>query len=212
MLSIINQALLLKLNKVVNNLIQEEISLKPKLLQKLQKLDAKSVQIKLNGLPVDLIYIIKFNNAHIVINSINNNKIADLNINLMPGSLIRAKVIGVEQSIRNRDIEFTGDLHLAMELQSIFNSIEFNFKDRLQQKIADITSDSFAWQFINILDKIFERIDLKNKELTEQITDYVQLEQGLLVNKFVMEDFISEVDRIRDDVERLAVRIEKLYY
>jgi ubiquinone biosynthesis protein UbiJ len=210
MISVIYQALLLKLTNVINNTLQEAASLDSNLLVKLNRLDKKSIKIIFKLFPVDLVCRVNFIDSKISINNHHADKTGDLNITLMPGSLIRAKVLGVEQVIRNRDIELSGDLHLAMDLQSIFNNTEFNYKDRLQQKITEITSDSFAWQFMNVLEKILERINLKHAELYEQITDYVQIEQEILVNKFIIDDFISEVDKIRDDVERLAVRVARL--
>jgi ubiquinone biosynthesis accessory factor UbiJ len=48
------------------------------------------------------------------------------------------------------------------------------------------------------------------RKLTENLAEYFLEEKPLLVRQQIVTDFSSDVSRLRDDVERLAKRIEKL--
>jgi ubiquinone biosynthesis protein UbiJ len=46
--------------------------------------------------------------------------------------------------------------------------------------------------------------------MTEMLTEYWQEENPLIAKKRHVENFVEEVDHLRDDVDRLEKRIEKL--
>lgn len=209
MLSLIHEAVLLKVSKAVTDVLVEAVELDNSVLLKLKHLEQKSIQLKIKTLPFDLSYLISFSGPNVTLKPHSCLK-PDLEIAITPGSLIRAKLTSLEQVIRERDIEFTGDLGLAMELQNIMHNIDFDFKSKLQIKLSEYTNDAFAWQFMNVLDKIFNRLEIKQHEFSEQLTDYLQLETSIVPNKYQVEDFCNEIDSFRDDVERLVARVERL--
>src|SRR5690606_37317893 len=129
-LTLIEEAVLLKLSKAITASLEQAADLTDGLAPKIKRLENKSISIRLKGLPIFLEYFVIFEQPHITISSINqlHNTQADLAITLSIGSLIRAKLTSLEHVIRDRDIEMKGDLNIAMELQSIFNSLEIDFK------------------------------------------------------------------------------------
>lgn len=209
MLSIIHQVVLIKVQQVINDALRESIDLNNELIKKLQNINSKTIAVVVSNLPFDLSYTIHLTDNKIVIKNGITNQV-DLKIKITPGSLMRAKLTSVDRGLRNRDIELIGDLSLALELQTIMNTIEYSFKDKLQEKLADIISDSFAWQFINILDKISDRISIKNAELSEQVADYLHTEKNIIVSRIELEHFYQYVDDIQNDTARLTARIDRL--
>ncbi len=209
MLTLIQEAALIKISSSINNAL-EDLSIK------IERLNQKRILVNINKFPLDLKYKVIFENNKVTISDDSNVNVTtrvtgyDLTINLSLGGLIRSRLTSIEQSIRERDIEFSGDLNVAMELQSLFNSTDINLKDVFHLKLARQTSDLFAWQFITIVEKILTRINLKHDELAEQITDYLQTEKNILVNRIEVEQFMQDVDKLRDDVARLEAQIDRL--
>lgn len=212
MLALIQEAFILKLNKAINNYLEQIKDLDPSVSKKLSRLEQKTVILTFKLMPVSLKYKVIFENLSVKVKPDNDlhPESDSLSIVLSPGSLIRAKLTGFEDSVRYKDIEMTGDLNIAMELQSIVNNLDFDHKLVLQENIAHYTSDSFAWQFMNIVDKILERVNIKHSELKEQITDYLQTEKNILISKSEIEEFYLNVDKLRDDMSRLEARIDML--
>lgn len=218
MLTLIQEAVLIKISHSINNALADLHKTQDSdLYNKIDRLNKKRILVKVKSFPFELAYIIIFKDRKIELTSdgateviVNNDSAYDLTINLSLGGLIRSRLTSIEQVIRDRDIEFTGDLNIAMELQSLLNNTDINLRDILQEKLSEQTSDAFAWQFINIIDKILTRITVKHGELAEQISEYLQTEKNILVNKIEVEHFIKDVDNLRDDVARLEARIDRL--
>lgn len=236
MLSIIHEIILLKLVTAMNSSIKDVIELNPELVSKFLKLNQKAIKLVIKTLPFDLAYKISFSfdsssspdlkssDFKLSIDSLisdqghksNNNKHEkkseyDLYITLTPGSVVRAGLTNIEQAMREQDIKFNGDLNLAMCLQDILNNTEFDVKETVQVKMAEVTSDAFAWRFIKVLDRVLERVNIKHNELIEQVSDYLLLETKVIVNKIELDQFYQDVDKLRDDVERLKARANLVF-
>lgn len=213
MLSVIYEAIILKLNKSVNSALLELREADKGLQAKLARLDKKIICVNLDVFPLNLSTYIVFSDGVVNISSSKGDLYqglkSDLVVNLTPGSIIRAGLTNIEHAIRERDIGFTGDLGIAMELQSILNNTDVNFTDVLQQKLVETTNDHFAWQFINILNKVLDRISSKQEQFNEQVADYLQIEKDIVVSKYELAEFIDEVDKIRDDFARLQARFNR---
>lgn len=209
MLELIQEAILLKISKGINKSLDEAKELDNSVSKKIENLENKKIKVIVTKFFFDFIYIITFERSRLSIRRSNASG-EDLTVKLSLGGLVKARFTSIEQAIRERDIEFIGDLNIAIELQSIFKSVEINFREILQTNLAIHTSDSFAWQFVNVLDKVLTRINLKHTEFKEQVTDYLQLEKNILVNKYELNDFLLDVDKLRDDVERLSIRVDRL--
>lgn len=105
-----------------------------------------------------------------------------------------------------QDVKITGDLNLAQSIKTFFSGIQIDWEEQLSQ----ITGDVFAHQFFRGLsvlrqwkDEVLENFRLNTKE-------YIQEEACLVPVAEEVDDFLKAVDVLRDDVERLEVRIERL--
>ena len=213
MIALIEEAVLLKITKACNKTLAELIQADNSSTKQLLKLDNKTIKIIIKHLP--LVYLVTFTHGKLVIQSVRSVPAAqnpDLTITVSPINLIKIKLTNtdIEQALRSNDIEFNGNLNLAIDLQKIVDKTEVNFREILQAELAGVTSDVFSWQVIRFLDYVLAALKIRREELALQITEYLQTETRLLVAKPELEEFYDSVDKIRDDVERLSARIRNL--
>ena len=57
---------------------------------------------------------------------------------------------------------------------------------------------------------LFEAARTTQRKLTENLAEYFLEEQPMLIRPRQLQDFSADVVRLRDDLERLSKRIEKL--
>lgn len=219
MLSLIYEALLLKINQAINTSLQSisESESGPDFKIKFAKLNNKVILVKIKNFIIDLDYYIYFNvnhNNNILIKNTTEILNPDLIIKLSLSGIIKTKTSSIEDALHNRDIEFDGDLNLAMVLQSLLNySNNIDIFNIIQENLENYTgSKYFAWQFVAVLRIINNRIADKHDNLKEQISDYLLIEKNIIVNKYELEDYYSKVDNLRDAVERLTAKINRLKY
>lgn len=213
MLGVINEVILLKVNKALNETISQYVAADDSpegFTSKLERLNDKKISVALLALITKFTISIEFKNNKVELSLVNAIEKSDLHIELSIGSVLRSGIVGVEQAIRDRDVKFTGDLGLAMDIQSLMSHSDFQFRELFQQKLENVTSPHFAWSCLNIIDKVLFRLASKQEQFIEQVSDYLQTESNLIVSKYEINDFISDVDKLKDDLARLQARVNSI--
>ena len=126
-----------------------------------------------------------------------------LTVQLKPGALA-ALARGEEQLMR--EVEVTGNARLAAEVMALVRHLRWDPEEDLSAVIGDVaahravqTARAFAaWQ----LDAV--------GRLGEALADYFAEEKRVLVRRPDFGAFAAEVADLRDAVERLAKRVERL--
>lgn len=227
MLGLIEEAFLLKISKAINESLFDAIEAKQSYKQKLANLNNKIVKIILKSSIANALcqsellpifnaikpeYYLCFENNQIkILRHLDSEKSPDLSIVMSVNGLFKAKIMGINDALRNNEIELHGNLNVAMDLQALLNSAnsDISIKDLLQEKLARYTSDAFSWYFIKLLNDILSHIQVKNLELSEQIVDYLQLETQFLVSQCEIDIFCNAVDKLQDDIARLTARVAR---
>lgn len=213
MFGLIEESVLLKITHTCNSILEEIVAVDATIAKQLLKLDNKSIKIIIKHVPMS--YRLVFSGGKIKLETcraLDSSIESDLTVKISSINLIKIKLTNahIEQAIRDNDLEFYGNLNLAMDLQILLNKTELNLMDILQANLAVVTSDVFAWQFVKILNQVFAIIQSRSEDLSTQITDYLQLEAKILVSRTQVEEYCHDVDRLRDNVERLSARIKIL--
>jgi ubiquinone biosynthesis accessory factor UbiJ len=105
-----------------------------------------------------------------------------------------------------RPIEVTGDAALAAEIMTLARHLRWDAEEDLSKLIGDVAAHRLAgaarafvaWQ-----------VDAARR-LTESLADYAVDEKRVLVARPEMESFAHDVARVRDAVERLEKRVQRL--
>lgn len=103
-------------------------------------------------------------------------------------------------------MEIIGDVGLAQRLQFIMKNIDFDWEEHLSHWLGD----TLAHKFSNALRSTLKfGIEVKTT-LAMDMSEYLRFEKDVLPDHMEIDQFSSLVDELRDDVERLKIRIERI--
>ena len=100
----------------------------------------------------------------------------------------------------------TGDAELAQRVRALFRRVRFDPDERLAALVGDIPAHQLGRAFRGVA--AFGRDTVRS--LTEMAGEYLQYETRALPTKVEVATFVAEVDTLRDDVERAAVRLDRV--
>ena len=100
----------------------------------------------------------------------------------------------------------TGDLELAQHVKEVFDKIDIDWEEYLSKAVGDV----MAHQLVNTFKKLKDWNHQTYKSLEKSILEFLQEEARLLVPHLELIIFAEDVDLIRDDVERIQARVQRL--
>lgn len=128
---------------------------------------------------------------------------ADVAIKGTPSALLG--MISAEK-IGAGDVEINGNVELAKKFQSILRDVEIDWEEYLSQFVGDIAAHKIG----NFLRRVSRFAKESGKTIGMDISEYLRYEKEALLDKSEVDEFNLAVDNIRDDVERLQKRLERL--
>jgi ubiquinone biosynthesis protein UbiJ len=111
---------------------------------------------------------------------------------------------------QNRDRAFSyvkveGDADFANTISQLSQSLRWEAEEDLSKWVGDIA----AVRLVGAARAAFDSARTTQAKLAENVAEYFLEEKPMLVRPQAVSDFADEVTRLRDDVERLAKRIDK---
>jgi len=117
-------------------------------------------------------------------------------------------------TMREQNITIDGDLELGQQFSAFFKQLDIDWQEKLAQTFAKVTTDSNADLLAHNIGRLvqgFQQWQPQAKQTLEQnIAEYFQQESGMLPFAEEMEPFSKAVDTIRNDVDRLEARIQRI--
>ncbi|TCT22823.1 ubiquinone biosynthesis accessory factor UbiJ [Thiobaca trueperi] len=132
-----------------------------------------------------------------------------------PDCLIRGTPLGLarmgmaerkETQLLSGEVEITGDTALGQALSAAFARLEVDWEEQL----ARLIGDPFAHQVGNQFRAASQWGQRTSDSLTANLKELLQEERRLVPTRYEVDAFLAQVDTLRDDVERLAARVERL--
>lgn len=128
-----------------------------------------------------------------------------------PDVTIRASMSDLPLIAQNREqafsyVQIDGDADFAHTISQLAQSLRWEAEADLGRVIGDVA----AVRVVGGARQAFDTARTLQRKLAENLAEYFTEEQPVLVRPHAVNDFSGEVNRLRDDVERLAKRIEKL--
>jgi ubiquinone biosynthesis protein UbiJ len=103
-------------------------------------------------------------------------------------------------------VRVSGDMEFAQTVQQVFQQFDLDIEECLSKMMGD----SLAYG----IGRIFRRTGEAKKEASarfgQNFKEYLEEESRWIVSKAEVENYCHEVDKMRDDVERLSQRIEMI--
>ncbi|MTW21290.1 ubiquinone biosynthesis accessory factor UbiJ [Allochromatium palmeri] len=104
------------------------------------------------------------------------------------------------------EVEISGDTALAQDFSAALAGLNVDWEEQLAQVIGD----PFARQVGNRVRDAERWTQRTSASMTANLTEYLQEERRLLPTRYEVDAFLTQVDTVRDDVERLGARIAQL--
>jgi ubiquinone biosynthesis protein UbiJ len=128
-----------------------------------------------------------------------------------PNVTIRMKLSDLPLMMQNRERAFSyvqveGDAEFANVVSQVAQGVRWEAEDDLARLVGDIA----ARRIVGGGRALFEAARSTRRRIEENVAEYFLEEQPLLVRPEAVSGFSADVAELRDDVERLAKRIERL--
>nr|WP_198984358.1 SCP2 sterol-binding domain-containing protein [Herbaspirillum sp. ASV7] len=124
---------------------------------------------------------------------------------------IRVKLSDLPLIAANREravsyVKLEGDADFANAISQLSQKLRWDAEDDLSRVVGDVA----ATRVVAGARSLIEAARSTQRKLTENLAEYFLEEQPMLIRPRMLQDFSSDVVRLRDDLERLSKRIEKL--
>lgn len=131
----------------------------------------------------------------------------DCTVRGSPAALLRmAMAEHREDSVFEGAVQIDGDNRVAQALGEVFQGLDIDWEEQLSKLIGDTLAHRIMRQA-----RAGERWARQSGDtLTRDAREWLQEEGRILPTDDEMQAFLDGVDSIRDDVERLAARVERL--
>ena len=127
----------------------------------------------------------------------------DLDVRISPFLLPR---LAAGEEAAFREIEMSGDMELAHEVSYLARNLAWDYEEDLSKVVGDIAAHRIA----NGARAMGHWSRDASLRVAQGAAEYWTEESPLIASRVKVEDFAAEVSRLRDDIERLEKRIEKL--
>ena len=104
------------------------------------------------------------------------------------------------------DMQVVGDTILAQDFQKIMRNLEIDLEDLLSKWIGD----TLAYQIGQLTRKAENFTYTAVETLMIDVSEYLRFEIEMLPDELLVEEFSKEVDLLRNDVELVSKRIDKI--
>jgi ubiquinone biosynthesis protein UbiJ len=164
----------------------------------LQPFASQSVQLNFVLLKTSLVIL---ENGSLAIAGETN--LPDATITIPPSLLLR--LMAKDESAKLL-IKIDGDTHLATALAKVLSHVRWDYEDDLSKLTGDVSAHKIG-EFTR---QSVSTVKDTAINLAEMLSEYWQEEKPLLAKKRHIEQFNSEVDTLRADVERMEKRLNKI--
>lgn len=111
-----------------------------------------------------------------------------------------------EDQLFSGEVRIEGDTHLAQAFGELVGRLEVDWEEQLSRLVGDPAAHQ-----VGSIARAAGRWGRRTGDiLIEDLKDYLQEEARLLPSRYEVQEFLDEVDCLRDGVERLAARVGRL--
>lgn len=197
--------------RLAESVVNGALKLDPEFLEALGPLRDKTISVELTGL--DLIFYLRFGPEGV--NFLDRDEVearsggpsADVGFRGSPPALMRmVAAMRRGESAIGDDVRISGDVAALESLRGAFRRLDVDLEELLSRCVGDIAAHEIgraARAFVRWGEQVREN-------LLADVGEYLVEEIRVTPPRLSIEDFSAEVDRLRDDVERLEKRVARL--
>ncbi|MEA1888353.1 MAG: SCP2 sterol-binding domain-containing protein [Pseudomonadota bacterium] len=131
----------------------------------------------------------------------------DVHMKGTPSELLKMGMAGKAPVTPGKiNIKLEGDLHVGQQFKKILDDMQIDWEELLSQHIGDTA----AYHTSKFLRGAHKRVRDAVNTTVRNSSEYLRYEAEILPADWRVEEFIDDVDRVRNDVDRMAMRVERL--
>jgi len=193
--------LIAKTSKNLEILLNRVLAMDEEACVALAALEGRTLAVDLTDTPCYLVFTIT--DAGIELNEETPAR-ADVTVTGTPGAFI-GFARGGNGGIAGR-VDIVGDVGVAQEIQTILRNLDLDWEESL----SDWIGDSLARKAGNLARDTARFLSQSGRTLEMDASEYLRYEKEILPDRSEIEEFSAAVDTLRNDVERLKIRINRL--
>ena len=184
--------------------INRVLQLDPESLARIQALQGKVVAIELIGPNVSF-YLIPDDRGLNVFSHFEGD--ADAVLRGTPLSMARMGLTEhASDVLLSGDVEISGNVELGQHLREILDGLDMDWEEHLSHLTGDIVAHKAGDLLRGVIAWGRKTVDI----LSQDAGEYLQEESRELPTRGEVEDFLSQVDVLRTDVDRAAAQVTRL--
>ncbi|NOX76536.1 MAG: sterol-binding protein [Gammaproteobacteria bacterium] len=196
----LTSAMTLLLEVAINRVLQ----LDPDTMMSLQSLQGKVVAVELRGLNTTLFLIPTADGLHVF-----------SDFDGEPDTVLSGTPVGLARMglVKNTgdvffegDVTISGDVALGQKIQMILDGLDIDWEEHL----SHFTGDVVAHKLGNLMRDARSWGQQTAATLSRDAAEYLQEESSDLPNAIEMDNFLTQVDTLRGDIDRTEARIRRL--
>ena len=124
-----------------------------------------------------------------------------------PLSMMRMGLGGDQQkALFSGDVEIVGDTETGQCMRDIMNDLDLDWEEQLSKLVGDVVGHKIG----NVVRGVADWANQTRSTVEQDVSEYLQEEVCLLPHREEVEPFLEAVDTLRDDVDRLEARVQRL--
>jgi len=180
------------------------LKLDPVALQRMATLAGKVIAIELQGL--NIVFFLLPGKAGVAVRGVVGTT-PDTTLRGTPLSLIRLGLAKNQQNLLfSGDVEIFGETETGQRFKEILDTMDIDWEEQLSKIVSDVVAHKVGNVVRGIQDWSAQTINSLNADITE----YMQEESRMLPRREEIDEFLSSVDTLRGDVDRLEKRVVRL--
>lgn len=179
------------------------LRLDPYTMQRLGGLAGKVMAVELRGINLTLFLALHTDRIEVLGEYAG---AADARLSGTPLAFARLGLSGDRSTLHTGDVQISGDTDLGQKLRDILAAMDIDWEEHLSR----FTGDIVAHQAGNAVRASQRWAQQSSAALLQDAGEYLKYERELLADRAQVETFLRQVDVLRDDVERLEARVQRL--
>lgn len=198
-----NQFPTLLLN-VIEFSLNRYLGMDPDALERIGRLAGKVIAIELRGLGVSFYLIPHLSGVKVA-------RLSDTGPDTLmsgtPGAFLRLGMTSNPVTVLfSGDVEISGDVELGQRFKKILDGMEIDWEEQISKAVGDV----LAHQIGSFARDARQWVESSGTALGLDIEEYLHEELRLAPQDFEINEFLSGVDKVRSDTDRLEQRIGRL--
>ena len=192
------------LTAAIEAALNRYISLDPEALSKFASLEGKVIAIEIKP-GIQTLFLFPSTDGFMVLSDFDGE--ADATISGSPVALTKLGLADDPKDILfSGEVELRGDTRIANQLSRILSQLDIDWEELLARNIGDIAAHKVG----NVFRDVNQWFKRSTKSVCLDAGEYLQEESHLSPSNAELRKFVSQVDELREGVDRLAAKINIL--